>query len=231
MISAKFALSAVVLAASAVGVCNPANATVAGVTLSYTLSNPNNFCGSCGPGPYGTVTITQLGGAGSDIQVSVALGPNETFANSHANDALSFNYSAGIVDTSSNAPDQLPSGFLVDGSNNSLPFGIFNFGIHNDNTTSSSPTTLTFDLTDSGLLSASQFAVSTKPNDTHTYFPAFFSADINYTDPVTLSQTDPAVGAIAPVPEPSTWAMMILGFAGVGFMGYRRKSAPTFRLA
>jgi hypothetical protein len=25
------------------------------------------------------------------------------------------------------------------------------------------------------------------------------------------------------VPEPSTWAMMILGFAGVGFMAYRRK--------
>jgi hypothetical protein len=28
--------------------------------------------------------------------------------------------------------------------------------------------------------------------------------------------------AVAPVPEPSTWAMMILGFAGVGFMAYRR---------
>lgn len=24
------------------------------------------------------------------------------------------------------------------------------------------------------------------------------------------------------VPEPSTWAMMFLGFAGVGFMAYRR---------
>jgi len=30
--------------------------------------------------------------------------------------------------------------------------------------------------------------------------------------------------AVAAVPEPSTWAMMILGFAGVGFMAYRRKS-------
>jgi hypothetical protein len=29
------------------------------------------------------------------------------------------------------------------------------------------------------------------------------------------------------VPEPTTWAMMILGFAGVGFMAYRRKSKPT----
>jgi hypothetical protein len=29
--------------------------------------------------------------------------------------------------------------------------------------------------------------------------------------------------AAPPVPEPSTWAMMILGFGGVGFMAYRRK--------
>jgi len=26
------------------------------------------------------------------------------------------------------------------------------------------------------------------------------------------------------IPEPSTWAMMLLGFAGVGFAGYRRRS-------
>jgi hypothetical protein len=31
----------------------------------------------------------------------------------------------------------------------------------------------------------------------------------------------------AAVPEPSTWAMMILGFAGVGYMTYRRKRQTT----
>jgi hypothetical protein len=31
----------------------------------------------------------------------------------------------------------------------------------------------------------------------------------------------------AAVPEPSTWAMMILGFAGVGFMAYRRRNKPA----
>ena len=35
----------------------------------------------------------------------------------------------------------------------------------------------------------------------------------------------------AAVPEPSTWAMMILGFAGVGFMAYRRKSRPALLAA
>ena len=29
---------------------------------------------------------------------------------------------------------------------------------------------------------------------------------------------------VAAVPEPSTWAMMILGFAGVGFLAYRRRN-------
>ena len=39
------------------------------------------------------------------------------------------------------------------------------------------------------------------------------------------------LGPTAAVPEPSTWAMMILGFFGVGFMAYRRQSSgPALRL-
>jgi len=30
--------------------------------------------------------------------------------------------------------------------------------------------------------------------------------------------------SVAAVPEPSTWAMMLLGFAGLGFMAYRRRN-------
>jgi hypothetical protein len=36
---------------------------------------------------------------------------------------------------------------------------------------------------------------------------------------------------VAAVPEPSTWAMMILGFAGIGFMAYRRKSKSALMAA
>src|SRR5665213_266136 len=37
----------------------------------------------------------------------------------------------------------------------------------------------------------------------------------------------PARDQVGSVPEPSTWAMMILGFAGIGFVAYRRKSKPV----
>jgi hypothetical protein len=33
----------------------------------------------------------------------------------------------------------------------------------------------------------------------------------------------PGTWQVAAVPEPSTWAMLIVGFAGVGFVAYRRK--------
>jgi PEP-CTERM motif len=43
-------------------------------------------------------------------------------------------------------------------------------------------------------------------------------ADVNH-------QYDYVGGGITlAVPEPSTWAMMALGFAGLGFAGYRKRS-------
>jgi hypothetical protein len=36
-----------------------------------------------------------------------------------------------------------------------------------------------------------------------------------------------SVTITASVPEPATWAMMILGFLGIGFMAYRRQSKPA----
>jgi hypothetical protein len=38
-----------------------------------------------------------------------------------------------------------------------------------------------------------------------------------------LSGANYSSDAVSAVPEPSTWAMMLLGFAGVGFMACRRK--------
>ena len=43
----------------------------------------------------------------------------------------------------------------------------------------------------------------------------------------TLASVDIQVN-VGAVPEPSTWAMMILGFLGVGFMAYRNKNTLRF---
>jgi hypothetical protein len=40
-----------------------------------------------------------------------------------------------------------------------------------------------------------------------------------------------AFDQISPVPEPSTWAMMILGFLGIGFMAYRQKNLAALSVA
>jgi hypothetical protein len=39
------------------------------------------------------------------------------------------------------------------------------------------------------------------------------------------------LGVASAVPEPSTWAMMLIGFAGFGFIAYRRKSKPSLMVA
>ena len=60
----------------------------------------------------------------------------------------------------------------------------------------------------------------------------FVTGDPGYTLQAESGNVEIAAVAVAgAVPEPSTWAMMILGFAGVGFMAYRRKSKQAFMAA
>jgi hypothetical protein len=42
---------------------------------------------------------------------------------------------------------------------------------------------------------------------------------------------DVTVNVTSGVPEPSTWAMMLIGFAGIGFMTYRRKKRMALNAA
>jgi hypothetical protein len=54
--------------------------------------------------------------------------------------------------------------------------------------------------------------------------------DVGYGAGLTLTTSvNTGVGAATAVPEPPTWAMMLLGFAGLGFAGYRasRRAAAT----
>jgi hypothetical protein len=79
------------------------------------------------------------------------------------------------------------------------------------------------------------------PNGTVGYIADFnFNTAFKYyafgasTEAINLGNADQefsAVGTgVGAVPEPSTWAMMILGFVGLGFLAYRRKNS-SFRFA
>lgn len=213
----KNAVLAATLTAAATLVCGSARATP--VTLTDTL-NSAGTCNTCGSPPFGTITITQAA-PGDELVFTVALAPGDTFARTGVNNAFSFSFATGGETITG-----LPTNFAQATTPfNNSPFGYFTYAISYN---SGNPvSTLTFDLPDSGTLSASNFSLSTNPNDGHTFDAAYFEADI-------LVPTDPTVGATnAPiataVPEPTTWAMMLLGFAGIGFMSYRRKSKFALR--
>ena len=56
----------------------------------------------------------------------------------------------------------------------------------------------------------------TLPTDADGIQLVFQGSSLSVSAPVTIS---------APVPEPSTWAMMIIGFLGLGWTAYRRKNS------
>jgi hypothetical protein len=74
------------------------------------------------------------------------------------------------------------------------------------------------------------------PNQPYTQYS--FNVTATGHDTFTISfQNDPSFDALdsfsvaSAVPEPSTWAMMLFGFAGLGFMAYRRRSSSSAMLA
>jgi hypothetical protein len=68
------------------------------------------------------------------------------------------------------------------------------------------------------------------PGGTYAFTVDTIDAWING-PPGQLPQATVLGNDVGAVPEPSTWAMLILGFVGIGFMAYRRKSKPALMAA
>jgi hypothetical protein len=178
-------------------------------------------CALCGPAPFGTVTISQ-GSGGYNFDVQLAAGYNFN-GNGGAFEAFTFslaNTSAGTGLITVSTP-----GFTPGTSIHQDGFGNYTNGIQLGNTPQPSGLTdLKFFVTDSQSLSASSFLTGTGNA------VAYFTADVYG---LASKQTGP-VGAFndpPSVPEPSTWAMLMLGFAGIGFLAYRRRTQGHFRFA
>jgi hypothetical protein len=89
-----------------------------------------------------------------------------------------------------------------------------------------------------GISSLLTHSISTTTDLGWTIFTGTFVADstttkLDFNETVGGNNAGILLDAInvSAVPEASTWAMMILGFFGVGFMAYRRKGPAVFRIA
>jgi PEP-CTERM motif len=83
-------------------------------------------------------------------------------------------------------------------------------------------------------LGGQSFSITPTDDVYHTYTHTFVGASgqLNFLESGPSDQQGNLLDnvVLAAVPEPSTWAMMILGFAGVGFMAYRRRKDSAMAL-
>jgi hypothetical protein len=227
------ALSSAAVALAALGFLSVApTGARAAVVLTYdlTVDHCSSGCTVSGFPTFGTVTASQTGSGGLvtvDVQLNTTTpaGTGYYFQPhmGNSNDTFVFNLQGNgdTLGTVTVAPSSITAGF-ANGANSNPEDGFGNFtnAIQFGGKQADHIQFLEFTFTDTGTLSLANFALSSGGSAN-----AFFAADI-FGD----GTTGP-IGAVGSVPEPSTWAMMILGFMGVGFMAYRRKSQASFRLA
>jgi hypothetical protein len=200
-----------------------ANATVYTLTVDGSSSG-----GDLGSGPYGTISVTQDAN-GTSLDITETLNAGFEFHGGNPNHpALAFSLTGDPTITISG----LTAGFSSSSLNTQPSTPPFNAGFDYQITCPSCAgyivppggiTALSFVVSDSGTLTPSSLS-----SIVYNGQNIFFSTDIVISNGNTGNTGATLASA---VPEPSTWAMMILGFAGLGFMAYRRKSKPALMAA
>jgi hypothetical protein len=193
---------------SLVGLTASANAAVFIGDLNTISSS------SIGSGNLGVITVTDIAGG---VKVDVSLTAGFDFVNTggpHTPFAYDLNASPTSISFTS------PTIFSAAGSSSDTPYGTFNHGVNMVGGNGAPGA-------QHGPLDFTIMGVTTA-NFVKDAEGFFFGADlINLKNGNTGSVA--ASTFTAAVPEPSTWAMMVLGFCGLSFMAYRRKNqmAPT----
>jgi hypothetical protein len=229
MFACRSALAGILISTAAVAFSGAAQADVVNFSLDTGNAALSGF-----PTPFGSVSIDRTSTTTANVTFTSILNSGTQYAfgdggSTDLNVNGSYNFTtpvytalfpAGNPTFVANVPGQ------VDG------FGTFNLSFNMFDGFGDAATAVTFTLTNtSGTPWASAAGVLTPNTDGHEVAAHIFAcAAPCSTDAGTLA-TGFATGHVAPVPETSTWAMMILGFFGVGFMAYRRRSSgPTLRL-
>jgi hypothetical protein len=221
----KALTASVVMAAAVLG----ASASQASTLISnFTLDGSSS--GLKGDAPYGQVTVDDAGGK---LAFTVTLDDGLKFrqAPDHNHYSFSFNLD-GLPATISDIADNGTGTFTaVNGSVNQSPFGTFQLAVDCTSNCSKgysmwSADTLTFTVSAATALTVDDLTKSSKGD--------YFAADV--TDwrgdtgnigakAVSITRTS-TPGA---VPEPATWAIMLMGFGGLGAMLRQRRAMALVR--
>jgi hypothetical protein len=204
------------------------------LTSELTLDGCTGGCSATTPADFGSITISQAS-AGANVVFDIDLNSGYFFQKSTGHDAFTFSPTFAFTYVT---PLQTSFGPAAPPITNN-PYGTFTQGLDYGGTSGVLQTldfalavSPTFDLS---TLGKANFAESTAPPTGFT--AAFFSADIQgqangtgFNTGVVAADTLIHPNPVGSIPEPSTWAMMILGFFGIGFMAYRRKSKSQMSL-
>jgi len=193
-----------------------------GVSYAITLDLTSDHCtGGCGTAPFGTVDVTQVG---TGVHIVVDLTNAVGWAKTGAADDQAFKFNAtGVVLGDITVVQTFAGQTLAaqTGAFNGDGTGNFSFGIAC--TTCGGGTSTVVSSNIDFTIANATIADVTAVNNLGNIFVADVLGSNGNTGPVDAS-------VASAIPEPSTWAMMILGFFGVGFMSYRRKGQATLRL-
>ena len=208
----------------AVALLAPSHALqTAGNAVIFDLKS-DQCTGGCGTAPFGTVSVTQAG-ANVNFVVDLANGPPNTvsWAQTGSADFQLFKFNATGVVVGDISVTQTFAGQTLQantGAFNGDGTGPFSFGV-SCTTCGDGNLGISSDLVFS--VANATIADVTAGNPINIFVADVFSGQTGNTGPV-----DAGIPAI---PEPSTWAMLLIGFTGVGLLAYRRKGQNAFRFA
>ena len=207
----KFVNTAAALAALAIGV----SAAGASQATVYTLTL-DGCTGGCGAGPFGTVTVTNDATDVGSLDVLVQLAAGIQFngagkSGTHTSVAFDLVGNPAVTIKNISNANFASSGAIA----NDSPFGAFGYSLDwiGPNGNPTGVTSLSFEIFTAG-------GPLTLGSTLYNGVPLFFAADVLGNG----NTGNVAARGGGVVPEPATWAMMLVGFGGLGAMLRRRRA-------
>lgn len=201
-----------------------APASAATVLYNFTL---DGLTGSPLPaGPYGTISVNDFGGT-SQLDFDVKLAPNFFFNDSKSFQAFDYLLGGSVTNvsitttgfTDAGLGSYTAPGIVTNGDTTKFNYAILCASLCAGGNPNGTINELIFSVTGSNL---SVGSISDTNN--HPGLPIYFAADIAYEGgPSVLTGNIGATISGGAVPEPETWALMLLGFGGIGLMLRARK--------